>query len=72
MLKDHGWKSVSGMGEFHYHHQCPGGMVSNLQYQLESMGLEDRLEDILDEAGHVRADLGYPIVVSPFAQYIVT
>ncbi len=58
--------------EFHYHHQCPGGMVSNLQYQLETMGLEGRLEEILDEAGHVRADLGYPIVVSPFAQYIIT
>ncbi|MBZ8133190.1 pyruvate carboxylase subunit B [Afifella sp. IM 167] len=58
--------------EFHYHHQCAGGMVSNLQYQLETMGLEHRLEEILEEAGHVRADLGYPIVVSPFAQYIVT
>ncbi len=58
--------------EFHYHHQCAGGMVSNLQYQLETMGLEDRLNEILQEAGQVRADLGYPIVVSPFAQYIVT
>ena len=58
--------------EFHYHHQCAGGMVSNLAYQLETMGLEGRLEEILEEAGHVRADLGYPIVVSPFAQYIVT
>ncbi|MGI9384641.1 MAG: hypothetical protein ACR2PO_15930, partial [Methyloligellaceae bacterium] len=58
--------------DFHYHHQCPGGMVSNLQYQLETMGLEGRLEEILEEEGHVRADLGYPIVVSPFAQYIVT
>lgn len=58
--------------DFHYHHQCPGGMVSNLAYQLETMGLAGRLEEILDEAGHVRADLGYPIVVSPFAQYIVT
>ncbi len=42
--------------EFHFLHQCPGGMVSNL----------------LEEAWHVREDLGYPIVVSPFAQYIVT
>ncbi len=58
--------------EFHFHHQCAGGMVSNLAYQLETMGLEGRLEEILEEAGHVRADLGYPIVVSPFAQYIVT
>jgi oxaloacetate decarboxylase alpha subunit len=58
--------------EFHYLHQCPGGMVSNLAYQLETMGLQGRLEEILEEAWHVREDLGYPIVVSPFAQYIVT
>ena len=58
--------------EFHYHHQCAGGMVSNLQYQLETIGLENRLDEILEEAGRVRMDLGYPIVISPFAQYIVT
>jgi oxaloacetate decarboxylase alpha subunit len=58
--------------EFHFLHQCPGGMVSNLAYQLESMGLKGRLKEILEEAWHVREDLGYPIVVSPFAQYIVT
>ena len=58
--------------EFHFHHQVPGGMVSNLEYQLETLGLADRLEEILEEAGRVRRDLGYPIVVSPFAQYIVT
>ncbi len=58
--------------EFHYHHQVAGGMISNLRYQLETVGLEDRIEEILEEAGRVRADLGYPIVVSPFAQYIVT
>ena len=58
--------------EFHYHHQCAGGMVSNLQYQLETIGLEHRIDEILEEAGRVRMDLGYPIVISPFAQYIVT
>ena len=58
--------------EFHFLHQCPGGMVSNLAYQLETMGLANRMEEILEEAWHVREDLGYPIVVSPFAQYIVT
>ncbi len=58
--------------EFHYHHQIAGGMVSNLRYQLETVGLAERMEEILEEAGRVRADLGYPIVVSPFAQYIVT
>ena len=58
--------------EFHFHHQVAGGMISNLKVQLEGVGLLDRIEDILEEAGRVRADLGYPIVVSPFAQYIVT
>ena len=58
--------------EFHFHHQCAGGMVSNLAYQLETIGIADRLEEILEEAGRVRMDLGYPIVISPFAQYIVT
>lgn len=57
--------------EFHFLHQCAGGMVSNLAYQLETMGLQGRLEEILEEAWHVRVDLGYPIVVSPFAQYII-
>ena len=58
--------------EFHFHHQVPGGMISNLRSQIAPLGIEDRLEEILEEAGHVRRDLGYPIVVSPFAQYIMT
>jgi len=58
--------------EFHYHHQVAGGMISNLHQQLETVGLAERIEEILEEAGRVRADLGYPIVVSPFAQYIIT
>jgi oxaloacetate decarboxylase alpha subunit len=58
--------------EFHFHHQVPGGMVSNLAYQLETLGLGQRIDEILEEAGRVRQDLGFPIVVSPFAQFIVT
>jgi len=55
-----------------YEHQIPGGMISNLRSQLETMKLAHRLPEILEEAARVRHDLGYPIVVSPFAQYIVT
>jgi oxaloacetate decarboxylase alpha subunit len=47
-------------------------MISNLRSQLAAMMLEHRLPQILEEAERVRHDLGYPIVVSPFAQYIVT
>jgi pyruvate/oxaloacetate carboxyltransferase len=55
-----------------YEHQIPGGMISNLRYQLQVMKLEHRLPEIMAEAARVRRDLGYPIVVSPFAQYIIT
>ena len=55
-----------------YDHQIPGGMISNLRFQLETMKLSHRLPEILEEVGRVRRDLGYPIIVSPFAQYVVT
>ena len=55
-----------------YEHQVPGGMISNLRSQLATMKMEHRLPEILEEAARVRRDLGYPILVSPFAQYIVT
>ena len=55
-----------------YSHQVPGGMISNLKSQLQTMGMGQRLPEILEEVGRVREDLGYPILVSPFAQYVVT
>ena len=55
-----------------YQHQVPGGMISNLRSQLQTLGIEHRLPEILEETARVRADLGYPILVSPFAQYFVT
>jgi pyruvate/oxaloacetate carboxyltransferase len=55
-----------------YEHQVPGGMISNLRSQLAAMRMEARLPEILEECAQVRQDLGYPILVSPFAQFIVT
>ena len=57
---------------FHYEHQMPGGMISNLKSQLASLGISDKLPQILEEAARVRCDLGYPIIVSPFAQFVMT
>jgi len=53
-----------------YLHQVPGGMISNLRHQLRSMGMEDRLQETLEEAGRVRAEFGYPIMVTPLAQFV--
>ncbi|MCP1673633.1 oxaloacetate decarboxylase alpha subunit [Natronocella acetinitrilica] len=72
------WKEGKPVGEineydeFHYQHQVPGGMISNLKSQLAEMGMSDRLDELLEEAARVREELGYPILVSPFAQYIAT
>ncbi len=51
----------------------PGGMVSNLKSQLGAIGLTHKLPLVLEEAAtRVRRELGYPIIVSPFAQYVMT
>ncbi len=51
-------------------HQVPGGVMSNLQAQLQDAGLADKLPEVLEECTRVRADLGWPIQVTPFAQFI--
>lgn len=49
-------------------HQIPGGMRSNLESQLAQMNALDRLDEVLEEVVHVRADLGYPPLGTPFSQ----
>lgn len=51
-------------------HQIPGGMISNFRNQLKEAGLMHRLDEVLHEAGRVRAELGYPIMVTPFSQFV--
>jgi oxaloacetate decarboxylase alpha subunit len=51
-------------------HQIPGGMISNFRNQLKEIGLLHRLDEVLREAGRVRAELGYPIMVTPFSQFV--
>jgi oxaloacetate decarboxylase alpha subunit len=51
-------------------HQIPGGVHSNLKSQLEAAGFGDKLPEVLEESARVRADLGWPIQVTPFAQFI--
>lgn len=53
-------------------HQVPGGMISNLVGQLREQGAEGRLKDVLAENARVRADLGYPPLVTPSSQIVGT
>lgn len=55
-----------------YQHQVPGGMISNLQYQLALAGVENKIQQVLEEIPAVRADLGYPIMVTPLSQIVGT
>lgn len=50
--------------------QIPGGMLSNLANQLKEQGMEDKYQDLLDEMPRVRADLGYPPLVTPSSQIV--
>lgn len=49
-------------------HQIPGGMRSNLEFQLSQMNASHRLGEVLDEVVRVRRDMGYPPLGTPFSQ----
>ena len=55
-----------------YVHQVPGGVISNLKHQLAEMRMQDRLDEVLEESVAVRKDLGYPIMITPLSQFVVT
>ena len=53
-------------------YQVPGGMLSNLISQLKMAGKSDKLEEVLEEVANVRADSGYPPLVTPSSQIVGT
>lgn len=67
---DRGVTRITDMRVFE--HQVPGGMISNLVSQLEEQRALDRIHDVLEEIPKVRADLGYPPLVTPTSQIVGT
>ena len=53
-------------------YQVPGGMLSNLISQLKMAGKSDKLEEVLEEVANVRADAGFPPLVTPSSQIVGT
>jgi oxaloacetate decarboxylase alpha subunit len=53
-----------------YQHQVPGGMLSNLRFQLRKVGLEHKFPEALEETIRVREEFGYPIMVTPLSQFV--
>lgn len=50
--------------------QVPGGMISNLANQLRTQGILNKMPEVLEEIPKVRADLGYPPLVTPTSQIV--
>ncbi len=53
-------------------HQLPGGVVSTMRRHLGDARLSHMEGKVIEELGHVREELGWPIVMTPFAQMILT
>lgn len=53
-------------------HQIPGGMISNLRSQLAQQKAIDKIDEVLAEVPRVRADLGFPPLVTPTSQIVGT
>ncbi|MBQ3871827.1 MAG: oxaloacetate decarboxylase subunit alpha, partial [Clostridia bacterium] len=53
-------------------YQIPGGMLSNLISQLRNANAENRLREVLEEVPRVRAEFGYPPLVTPTSQIVGT
>lgn len=77
------WEEVRKRGHFKrgvsslthmqvYSHQVPGGMMSNLMAQLAVQNAEDRLPEVMAEIPKVRAEVGYPPLVTPMSQIVGT
>ncbi len=55
---------------YYYEHQVPGGMLTTLKRHLAEIKMGHRLDEILEEIIKVRKELGYPIMVTPYSQFI--
>ena len=56
----------------YYHHQLAGGMVSTTRRMLEELRRPELFDEVLEEVGRVRAEMGYPIIVTPVSQLVAT
>jgi oxaloacetate decarboxylase alpha subunit len=54
----------------YYHHQLPGGMVTTTRRMLEEIRRPELFDAVLDEVVRVRAEMGYPILVTPVSQLV--
>lgn len=54
----------------YFRHQIPGGVIGTLRRQITELGHAELLPRVIEEIERVRAELGYPIMVTPFPQIV--
>jgi len=53
-------------------HQLPGGMIGTMRRHLAESRLAHTEHEVIEEIGRVRQELGWPIVMTPFSQIVLT
>jgi oxaloacetate decarboxylase alpha subunit len=61
-----------GFDAGYLHHQLPGGMVGTMRRHLAESRVSHLENAVIEEVGRVRQELGWPIVMTPFAQMVMT
>ena len=61
-----------GFDAAYLHHQLPGGVVGTMRRHLAESRLGHVEQQVIEELGRVRQELGWPIVMTPFAQMVLT
>jgi oxaloacetate decarboxylase alpha subunit len=61
-----------GFDAGYQHHQLPGGMVGTMRRHLEESRVAHLEGAVIEELGRVRQELGWPIVMTPFSQILLT
>jgi len=61
-----------GFDAAYLHHQLPGGTVGTMRRHLAEARLSHLEGAVIEELGRVREELGWPIVMTPFAQMVIT
>jgi oxaloacetate decarboxylase (Na+ extruding) subunit alpha len=56
----------------YYTHQLPGGMVTTTRRMLAEIGRPELFDAVLAEVTRVRAEMGYPVIVTPVSQLIAS
>ncbi len=54
------------------HHQLPGGTIGTMRRHLAETRVSHLEGAVIEELGRVRQELGWPIVMTPFAQMLIT